>query len=53
MGIKGAGEAGSIGAAPAVMNAVQHALRKNAGIEHIDMPATPLAVWSAIQQAQS
>lgn len=53
MGIKGAGEAGSIGAAPAVMNAVQHALRKNAGVDHIDMPATPLAVWTAIQQAQS
>ncbi|KZL05779.1 xanthine dehydrogenase family protein molybdopterin-binding subunit [Pseudovibrio sp. Ad26] len=53
MGIKGAGEAGSIGAAPAVMNAVQYALRKNAGVEHIDMPATPVAVWSAIQDAQS
>ncbi|KZL21400.1 Carbon monoxide dehydrogenase large chain [Pseudovibrio axinellae] len=53
MGIKGAGEAGSIGAAPAVMNAVQNALRKNAGVEHINMPATPIAVWTAIQEAQS
>ncbi len=52
MGIKGAGEAGSIGATPAVMNAVQYALRKNAGVEHIDMPATPVAVWTAIQDAQ-
>ncbi|SDR36652.1 xanthine dehydrogenase family protein molybdopterin-binding subunit [Pseudovibrio sp. Tun.PSC04-5.I4] len=52
LGIKGAGEAGSIGAAPAVMNAVMYALRKNAGLDEVDMPATPVKVWSALQQAQ-
>ncbi|MBB4004234.1 xanthine dehydrogenase family protein molybdopterin-binding subunit [Aurantimonas endophytica] len=50
LGIKGAGEAGTIGAAPAVMNAVADALRP-AGVEHIDMPATPLRVWEALQAA--
>ena len=53
LGIKGAGEAGTIGAAPAVMNAVQDALARAYGIRHIDMPATPLRVWQAIQAAQS
>ena len=51
LGIKGAGEAGTIGAAPAVMNAVVDALRP-AGIAHIDMPATPLRVWEALQAAR-
>lgn len=51
-GIKGAGEAGTIGATPAVMNAVTDALRRGAGITHIDMPVTPDRVWSAIQNAQ-
>ena len=51
LGIKGAGEAGTIGAAPAVMNAVVDALRP-AGVAHIDMPATPLRVWEALQAAR-
>jgi carbon-monoxide dehydrogenase large subunit len=51
LGIKGAGEAGTIGAAPAVMNAVADALRP-AGVTHIDMPATPLRVWEALQAAR-
>jgi len=51
LGIKGAGEAGTIGAAPAVMNAVVDALRP-AGVTHIDMPATPLRVWEALQAAR-
>ena len=42
--IKGAGEAGAIGAPPAVINALVNALN----IEHIDMPATPNKVWSKI-----
>jgi aerobic carbon-monoxide dehydrogenase large subunit len=50
LGIKGAGEAGTIGAAPAVMNAVQDALR-SAGAGHIDMPATPLRIWEALHPA--
>ena len=49
LGIKGAGEAGTIGAGPAVMNAVVDALHRGCGLAHIDMPATPLAVWEAIQ----
>ncbi|MBV8848676.1 MAG: xanthine dehydrogenase family protein molybdopterin-binding subunit [Methylobacteriaceae bacterium] len=52
LGLKGAGEAGSIGAAPAVMNAVVDALRRTYGIEHIDMPATPARIRAAIAGAQ-
>ncbi len=48
LGLKGAGEAGSIGSTPAVMNAVADALWRAYGVEHIDMPATPLAVFTAI-----
>ena len=44
LGIKGCGEAGAIGAPPAVINAVTHAL----GIESIDMPATPEKIWRII-----
>jgi len=51
MGIKGAGEAGSIGSCPAVMNAVVDALHRGYGIRNIDMPATPQRVWEAIQAA--
>ena len=51
-GIKGAGEAGSIGSCPAVMNAIGEALWREYGIAHIDMPATPLRVWEAIQAAR-
>jgi carbon-monoxide dehydrogenase large subunit len=46
LGIKGCGEAGAIAAPAAVMNAITNAL----GTEKIDMPATPAAVWSTIQQ---
>ena len=48
LGVKGAGEAGSIGAPPAVINAVIDALAP-LGIRHIDMPATPLRIWRLIQ----
>ncbi|MCB1481808.1 MAG: xanthine dehydrogenase family protein [Rhodobiaceae bacterium] len=51
LGLKGAGEAGAIGASPAVTNAVVDALHRAYGITHIDMPATPEAVWRAIQAA--
>jgi carbon-monoxide dehydrogenase large subunit len=50
MGAKGAGEAGTVGALPAVMNAVNHALA-SAGAAPIDMPATSERVWTAIQSA--
>ncbi len=53
MGLKGAGEAGSIGSTPAVMNAVADALWRACRIEHIDMPATPFAVHSAIRRSQA
>jgi aerobic carbon-monoxide dehydrogenase large subunit len=53
LGIKGAGEAGSIGSCPAVMNAVVDALNRAAGITHIDMPATPERVWTALARAQT
>jgi carbon-monoxide dehydrogenase large subunit len=48
LGIKGAGEAATIGACPAVMNAVVDALYREKGITHIDMPATPQKVWMAL-----
>ena len=48
MGIKGAGEAGTIGACPAVMNAIIDALWRGCGIRHLEMPATPQRVWQAI-----
>ncbi|TIW38704.1 MAG: xanthine dehydrogenase family protein molybdopterin-binding subunit, partial [Mesorhizobium sp.] len=51
LGIKGAGEAGTIGATPAALNAVTDALYRAYGIRHIDMPATPARIWAAIQEA--
>jgi carbon-monoxide dehydrogenase large subunit len=51
LGVKGCGEAGAIGSPPAFVNAVLDALN-DYGIEHIDMPLTPLAVWQAIQAAR-
>ena len=53
MGLKGAGEAGSIGSTPAVMNAVADALWRAYGVEQIDMPATPFAVYSAIRRSRA
>ncbi len=50
LGVKGAGEAGAIGAPPAVMNALIDALA-SAGVTHIDMPATPERVWRALANA--
>ena len=53
LGVKGCGEAGCAGAMPSIMNALVDALRREYGITHIDMPATPLRVWEAIQAAKS
>ncbi|HEX2466624.1 MAG TPA: xanthine dehydrogenase family protein molybdopterin-binding subunit [Solirubrobacterales bacterium] len=50
LGVKGVGEAGTIAASPAVLNAVVDALRP-LGITYIDMPLTPLRVWQAMQDA--
>jgi carbon-monoxide dehydrogenase large subunit len=49
MGVKGIGEAGTIGATPAVHNAVIDAV-SYLGVRHIDMPMTPERVWNAIQK---
>jgi len=51
LGIKGVGEAGCVGAPPAVMNAILDALRPR-GVTHLDMPATPRRVWEALQNAK-
>ena len=50
LGIKGAGEAGTIGSTPAALNAVTDALYRAYGISHIEMPATPARIWEAIQR---
>lgn len=51
LGVKGCGEAGCSGAMPSVMNALMDAL-SDYGVSHINMPATPLRVWQAIQEAK-
>jgi len=50
--VKGAGEAGTTGAVPAVANAVIDALRP-LGIHHLDFPYTPDRIWHAIREAKS
>ena len=50
LGVKGAGEAGTVGALPAVLNAVADALAP-LGVDHVEMPATPEKIWRAIQSA--
>ena len=52
LGVKGAGETGTIASTPAVVNAVMDALAP-LGIRHLDMPLTPERVWRAIRQAQA
>ncbi len=49
LGVKGVGEAGTIGCSPAVVNSVVDALRPF-GVRHLDMPLTPEKVWRAMQQ---
>ena len=52
LGVKGIGEAGTIGSTPAVQNAVIDAV-SYLGVRHIDMPATPERVWAAIGEARA
>jgi carbon-monoxide dehydrogenase large subunit len=52
LGAKGIGEAGTIGATPAVQNAVIDALA-HLGVRHLDMPAAPERVWRAIEDARA
>jgi carbon-monoxide dehydrogenase large subunit len=51
MGVKGAGECGTVGSLPAVMNAVNNALAPY-GVRNMSMPATPAKIWRAIHEAK-
>jgi aerobic carbon-monoxide dehydrogenase large subunit len=52
LGIKGVGESGTVGAAPAIQNAAVDALRPY-GVRHLDMPLTAERVWRAIDRART
>ena len=52
LGVKGIGEAGTIGAIPAAHNAVIDAL-SHLGIRHLDMPLTPEKIWQAVNDPQT
>ncbi|MGD9802357.1 MAG: molybdopterin cofactor-binding domain-containing protein, partial [Hyphomicrobiaceae bacterium] len=52
LGVKGVGEAGTVGSMAAVINAVCDALAP-LGVKHIEMPATPARVWAAIEAAKA
>jgi len=52
LGAKGVGEAGTVGALPALMNAVNDALASS-GVRHLDMPVSPERVWRAIHEARA
>ncbi|MEV6879862.1 xanthine dehydrogenase family protein molybdopterin-binding subunit [Amycolatopsis sp. NPDC051128] len=51
LGVKGIGEAATIGSTPAVHNAVIDALSTR-GVTHLDMPTTPIRVWAALEKAK-
>lgn len=52
LGVKGVGEAGTIGAAPAVINAIVDAL-SDLGVRDMAMPASPLTVWNTLNNARN
>jgi len=52
LGAKGVGEAGTVGALPALVNAVNDALAP-LGVRHLDMPYTSARVWRAIHDARA
>jgi carbon-monoxide dehydrogenase large subunit len=52
LGAKGAGEAGTVGALPAIVNAVIDALEP-LGVKSLEMPATPARIWQAIRDARA
>ena len=52
LGVKGIGEAGTIGSAQTLVNAVVDAL-SHLGVRHIDMPLRPKRVWQAMQDARA
>jgi carbon-monoxide dehydrogenase large subunit len=51
LGVKGIGEAGTIGSTPALQNAVIDAVA-HLGVRHIEMPTTPERVWAEINEAR-
>jgi carbon-monoxide dehydrogenase large subunit len=52
LGVKGMGESGCTASLPVLVNAVIDALRP-LGIQHLDMPLTPMKLWRAIQAAKA
>ena len=48
LGVKGAGEAGAIGAPPSVVNAIVDAIHAHTGVKHVDMPVTAASLWAII-----
>jgi len=48
LGVKGAGEAGAIGAPPSVVNAIVDAIFPHTGVKHVDMPVTAASLWKII-----
>ena len=52
LGVKGIGEAGTIGATPTVANALGDALRQ-LGVQHVDIPARAERIWQLIQQGKN
>ena len=53
LGVKGAGEAGAIGAPPSVINAIVDAIHAHTGIKHVDMPVTAASLWAAIEAGRT
>ena len=51
LGVKGAGEAGAVGAPAAVVNAIVDALHATTGVTHLDMPVTREKIWRAMQRS--
>jgi carbon-monoxide dehydrogenase large subunit len=51
LGVKGCGESGTVAATPTIINALIDALRP-LGVKHVEMPATPFAIWSAIKAVE-
>jgi len=49
LGVKGAGEAGAIGAPPSVVNAIVDAIYAHTGVKHVDMPVTAASLWKVIE----
>ncbi len=53
LGVKGAGEAGAIGAPPSVINAIVDAIYAHTGVKHVDMPVTAASLWAAIEAGRT